>query len=67
MSELVKCDFCPAMIDPDVSEACAWMNNVPTNWICDRCSAESNRLFAQSDMMRDMRESELAEMEGATL
>lgn len=60
---LVKCDFCPKMIEPTPERECAWMNGRPTNWICDDCNAESEQSFALSDMYRDMRESEINEQE----
>lgn len=64
---LVKCDFCPNIIEATEERACAWMGDKATNWICDKCNGISEQLWEQSDMMRDMHESELAEMEGADL
>ena len=60
---MVKCDFCPKMIEATNGRACAWMNDIPTNWICDDCDAISERLYAESDIMREIRENEIAEQE----
>lgn len=59
----VKCDFCPKLIEATEERACAWYQGKATNWICDDCNATSERLYAASDMMREIRESEINESE----
>lgn len=63
----VICDFCKKVFEPNESNECAWMNNVPTNWACDECTQISDSLYRQSDMMRDLHDSELSESYGGDI
>lgn len=63
MANIVNCDFCGKEIEATTERECAWMGDIATNWICDECNATSDRLYAESDIMREIHESEIAESE----
>ena len=61
--KIVKCDFCPKTFEATKDRECAWYKDEAIGWICETCDATSEALYQESDLMREINESNLAESE----